>query len=125
MASRPQFANDTISTIVVAGSVTGASGVAPIAGGASPAMVGIAASTGAAGQSIVLGTTGNYTMTLPNAEPFKDCLFFAFGIGIAATDITFHVISFSAAGVIVYQANAAAVATNCDHYFFVLRIANG
>lgn len=124
MATRPQFANDQVSTLVASGSVTGASGVAPITGGASPVMVGIAASTGAGGQSIVRNSAGNYTITLPNAEAFKNCVFFAFPIGVAATDITFHLISFSAVGVINYIANATAAATDCDHYFFVLRLSN-
>lgn len=116
MSLMPLFKDDAQCSLIAAGSVTGATpATAPIAGGASPILRGIASS------AVTYVSAGKYTIQLPGNEPFKNCLFFAVPIGVAATDITFHVISFSAAGLITYQANAAAVATDCDHYFMVIR----
>jgi hypothetical protein len=121
----PPFTSDTVHAIICAGSVTGASGVAPIAGGGSPTMRGIAPSTGAAGQSIVRLGAGSYTIQLPGGEPSTVGSIHITPIGAAGT-IQFHVVSWSAAGLITIESVLGSsvgpiVPTDSDFIFAVYR----
>lgn len=118
---QPNFQNDSVSSLYAAGSVTGATGVAPIAGGASPLLKGVAAA-GIGRTSAGLYTINTATGLGAEALAFKDGSIDMTPIGIAATDITMHIVSWTAAGLITVQANAGAVATDCDFTFKIWRI---